>query len=116
MSATSSSLNRRGFLASSAAVVASGLFATAAEAAAEDGAIRPFHIDVPEEQLVDLRRRLAASGPQNGESLCRLTWPSPGSGPDFRGHDCPPVGLRQVRRRAAPSSATSVTGFRATSN
>ena len=61
MSATSSSLDRRGFLASSAAVAASGLIATAAEAAAEDGAIRPFHIDIPEEQLVDLRRRLAAT-------------------------------------------------------
>src|SRR3984885_12353053 len=62
MSATSSSLDRRGFLASSAAVAAaSGLIATAAQAAAEDGAIRPFHIDIAEEQLVDLRRRLAAT-------------------------------------------------------
>ena len=26
-----------------------------------DGAIRPFHIDIPEERLVDLRRRLAAT-------------------------------------------------------
>jgi pimeloyl-ACP methyl ester carboxylesterase len=61
MSATSSLLNRRGFVASSAAVAATGLFATAAEAAGGDGAIRPFHIDVAEEQLVDLRRRLAAT-------------------------------------------------------
>jgi pimeloyl-ACP methyl ester carboxylesterase len=61
MSATSSSLDRRGFLASSAAVTASGLIATAAEAAAEDGAIRPFHIDIAEEQLADLRRRLTAT-------------------------------------------------------
>src|SRR5580658_1420546 len=61
MSATSSSLDRRGFLANSGAVAASGLFATAAKAAAEDGAVRPFHIDIAEEQLVDLRRRLAAT-------------------------------------------------------
>jgi pimeloyl-ACP methyl ester carboxylesterase len=29
--------------------------------AAEDGRIRPFHVDVPEEELVDLRRRIAAT-------------------------------------------------------
>ena len=61
MSATSSSLNRRGFLASAAAAGASSLFATAAEAAAENGAIRPFRVNVPQEQLVDLRRRIAAT-------------------------------------------------------
>jgi pimeloyl-ACP methyl ester carboxylesterase len=61
MSATSSSLNRRGFLASSAVVAASSLFATAARAAAEDGSIRPFHINIPKEQLVDLRRRVLAT-------------------------------------------------------
>ena len=61
MSATSSSLNRRGFLASAAAAGASSLFATAAEAATENGAIRPFRVNVPQEQLVDLRRRIAAT-------------------------------------------------------
>jgi pimeloyl-ACP methyl ester carboxylesterase len=61
MSATSSSLNRRGFLASSAAVGAASLFPAAARAATEDGSIRPFHTDVPEEQLVDLRRRIAVT-------------------------------------------------------
>jgi pimeloyl-ACP methyl ester carboxylesterase len=61
MSETSPGLDRRGFLASSAAVGASGLFVTAAQAAAEGGAIRPFRVTVPEEQLVDLRRRLAAT-------------------------------------------------------
>src|SRR5437899_6853398 len=35
--------------------------AGAATAVAEDTAIRPFRIDVPEEALVDLRRRLAAT-------------------------------------------------------
>ena len=27
----------------------------------EDSAIRPFHIDIPEEELIDLRRRIAAT-------------------------------------------------------
>src|SRR5437899_8648777 len=35
--------------------------AGAATAVAEDAAIRPFHIHVPEEALVDLRRRIAAT-------------------------------------------------------
>jgi pimeloyl-ACP methyl ester carboxylesterase len=61
MSATSSSLDRRGLLASSAAVVASGLVPATARAATEDGAIRPYRINIPEEQLVDLRRRIAAT-------------------------------------------------------
>jgi len=61
MSAISSSLSRRGFLASSAAVGAAGLFPAAARAASQDGAIRPFRIDVPEEVLVDLRRRVLAT-------------------------------------------------------
>ena len=61
MSAISSSLGRREFLASAAAVGASALFATSARAAAEDGSIRPFHINIPENQLVDLRRRVLAT-------------------------------------------------------
>ena len=61
MSAISSSLSRRGFLASSAAVGAASLFPAAARAATQDGAIRPFRIDVPEEALVDLRRRVLAT-------------------------------------------------------
>jgi pimeloyl-ACP methyl ester carboxylesterase len=61
MSATSSSLSRRNFLASSAAVGVSSLIATSARAAAEDGSIRPFHIRIPEDQLVDLRRRVLAT-------------------------------------------------------
>src|SRR6202166_1305368 len=61
MSATSSSLDRREFLASSAAVGASALFALSARAAAGDGSIRPFHVNVPQDQLVDLRRRVLAT-------------------------------------------------------
>jgi len=61
MSEASPLLNRRGFLASSASVGASGLFATSARAAAENSLIRPFHINVPDEALVDLRRRIGAT-------------------------------------------------------
>ena len=53
--------SRHGFLASSAAVGAASLFPAAARAATKDGAIRPFHVNVPEEQLADLRRRIAAT-------------------------------------------------------
>jgi pimeloyl-ACP methyl ester carboxylesterase len=61
MSATSSSLSRREFLASSAAVGVSSLIATSARAAAGDGSIRPFHVNIPQDQLVDLRRRVLAT-------------------------------------------------------
>jgi pimeloyl-ACP methyl ester carboxylesterase len=54
-------LSRRGFLAGSAAVGAANVFPAAARAAIEDNAIRPFRVDIPEEQLVDLRRRIAAT-------------------------------------------------------
>jgi pimeloyl-ACP methyl ester carboxylesterase len=57
----SSSLDRRGFLLSSAAVVASSVLPAPLAAAAGGNAIRPFHISVPDEQLADLRRRLAAT-------------------------------------------------------
>jgi pimeloyl-ACP methyl ester carboxylesterase len=60
MSTTSSSLSRRNFLASSAAVGVSSLFATSAPAAT-DGSIRPFHINIPQDQLTDLRRRVLAT-------------------------------------------------------
>jgi hypothetical protein len=30
-------------------------------AATEDDAIRPFHINIPEEQIVELRKRIAAT-------------------------------------------------------
>jgi pimeloyl-ACP methyl ester carboxylesterase len=58
MTATSSSLDRRGFLASSTALGVASLLPAAARAATRDGAIRPFHIDVPDGALVDLRRHI----------------------------------------------------------
>jgi pimeloyl-ACP methyl ester carboxylesterase len=44
-----------------AAAGAAGLIPTHTEAAVEGNAIRPFHISVPEEQLVDLRKRVKAT-------------------------------------------------------
>jgi pimeloyl-ACP methyl ester carboxylesterase len=61
MSNTSLRSSRREFLANSAAVGASSVLAAAARATPEEGSIGPFHINVPEEQLVDMRRRLAAT-------------------------------------------------------
>ena len=51
---------RRTLLAGSAAVAVAGLLpAQMAAAAADSDAIRPFRVNVPEAELVDLRRRLA---------------------------------------------------------
>jgi Epoxide hydrolase N terminus len=80
MSAVSSSPTWRNFLVTLAAAGAFGLVLLAAPsyaqtvpsanaqapvsglgAAVEDNAVRPFHINVPEEALVDLRRRIAAT-------------------------------------------------------
>ena len=61
MSATPYSPDRRTLLASSAAAGVSGLFAAKARAATESSAIRPFHVKVSEEQIVDLRQRINAT-------------------------------------------------------
>ncbi|MDH2386798.1 epoxide hydrolase family protein [Bradyrhizobium sp. CER78] len=57
--------NRRKLLTGAAlglaAAGAASLFPARPVAAAADDAIRPFHIDIPEADLVDLRRRLAAT-------------------------------------------------------
>jgi hypothetical protein len=60
MSATSSSPTRRDFLALSAAAGAAGMI-PASVRAATGAAIRPFSFNAPEEAIVDLRRRLAAT-------------------------------------------------------
>jgi pimeloyl-ACP methyl ester carboxylesterase len=55
---------RRDLLATAAAAGASGAFSSAARAASESSGangIRPFHIKVPVDALVDLRRRIAAT-------------------------------------------------------
>src|SRR4051812_20264863 len=53
--------NRRDLLAASAAAGALNILPAGTPEAAEGDAIRPFHILVPEEMLVDLRRRSAAT-------------------------------------------------------
>jgi pimeloyl-ACP methyl ester carboxylesterase len=61
MSTVSLMPTRRELLATAAATGALSLFPRAARAATCDSAVRPFRVDVPEEQLVDLRRRIAAT-------------------------------------------------------
>lgn len=61
MKKTMLSPTRRSLLAGAAAATTVGLLPTALSAAVEDSAIRPFHIDVPDAAIVDLRRRLAAT-------------------------------------------------------
>jgi hypothetical protein len=61
MPATLSSANRRAFLATSAASGISTLLSAQSRAAAENEVIRSFRVDVPEEALVDLRRRVQAT-------------------------------------------------------
>jgi pimeloyl-ACP methyl ester carboxylesterase len=55
------SLTRRSILVSSAAVGAASLLSTYPSSASDGHAIRPFHIAFPEEDLVDLRRRIVAT-------------------------------------------------------
>jgi pimeloyl-ACP methyl ester carboxylesterase len=61
MSAMSSSPTRRSLLAGAAAVGALSLLRAQPAAAAADSTIRPFRVNVPEEALVDLRRRVLAT-------------------------------------------------------
>jgi pimeloyl-ACP methyl ester carboxylesterase len=61
MSERSSSPTRRSFLAASAAAGAIGQLSTTGRAATEDNSIRPFRINIPEAELADLRRRVAAT-------------------------------------------------------
>ena len=76
MSTRSSSPTRRSVLAAAAAAGASGLLSADPAAAAEDNAIRPFHVNVPEEELVDLRRRIAATRwPEKETGTYRIAQP-----------------------------------------
>jgi pimeloyl-ACP methyl ester carboxylesterase len=58
---TTSSLNRRNLLGTAAAAVAASVIPGNARAAGEETAVRPFRINIPDETLTDLRRRLAAT-------------------------------------------------------
>src|SRR3546814_5662492 len=69
MSIDSSSPTRRKFLANSALATSAARLASGGvfnflapnQAAASNGSIRPFRVDIPEEALVDLRRRILAT-------------------------------------------------------
>jgi pimeloyl-ACP methyl ester carboxylesterase len=61
VSGLTSSPTRRSFLAASAAAGAAGVLSSGSSAATEDSPIRPFQINVPEDALVDLRRRINAT-------------------------------------------------------
>jgi pimeloyl-ACP methyl ester carboxylesterase len=61
MSAKAPSPDRREVLATSAGVAAFSLFPAQAHASTANDAIRPFHVNVPEADLVELRRRINAT-------------------------------------------------------
>jgi pimeloyl-ACP methyl ester carboxylesterase len=61
MTANTSMLSRRNVLAASLAASAAGLLPLTFATADDGNAVRPFKVDVPEEALVDLRRRIAAT-------------------------------------------------------
>ena len=61
MSTPSSMLTRRTLLATSAAAGALSIFPGEVTAALDSDSIRSFHIDVPEKDLADLRRRIVAT-------------------------------------------------------
>ena len=58
---SAASTTRRDVLAASAAAGAVSLLPEHVAAAADSDAMRPFRVDVPEERLADLRRRIAAT-------------------------------------------------------
>jgi pimeloyl-ACP methyl ester carboxylesterase len=61
MSAASSSFTLRSVLVASAIAVAFNLLPAHIAAAGENDAIRPFRVNIPEQQLVELRKRIAAT-------------------------------------------------------
>jgi pimeloyl-ACP methyl ester carboxylesterase len=61
MSPLSSSPDRRSVLAASAAATVFGVFGGNIASAADANSIRPFHVSIPEEALLNLRRRIAAT-------------------------------------------------------
>ncbi|MER8479207.1 epoxide hydrolase [Mesorhizobium sp. M1163] len=61
MPASSPSLTRRSLLAASAATGALSLLPAMARASVDSEAVHPFRVDIPEEAIVDLHRRLATT-------------------------------------------------------
>ncbi|MGH7014252.1 MAG: epoxide hydrolase family protein [Stellaceae bacterium] len=73
MSATTSSATRRSVLVSAVAVGSIGMLPATLRAATEDNAIRPFRVNFPEEAIVDLRRRIAATRWAERETVADAT-------------------------------------------
>jgi pimeloyl-ACP methyl ester carboxylesterase len=73
MSITSPSPTDRSIFVDPSAAVAAGLLAEQALAAAENAAIRPFRVDFPEEELVELRRRIASTRWPEKETVADAT-------------------------------------------
>jgi pimeloyl-ACP methyl ester carboxylesterase len=67
--ASVTSITRRSILASSAAIAAVSLVSTQLAAAADGDGIRSFRINVPEEALSDLRRRIVATNWPDRETV-----------------------------------------------
>lgn len=61
MTAALFSLSRRSLLTSAVAAGLLGLLPAALRAGADDSTIRPFRVAIPEQELVELRRRIAAT-------------------------------------------------------
>lgn len=69
MAEPSSLPNRRDLLVASAAVAALNVLPAGWSEAAEGDTIHPFHVEIPEQALLDLRRRLAATRWPDQETL-----------------------------------------------
>lgn len=69
MFAPSPALSRRHLLAGSVALGALSVFATKVSATSPSDVIRPFRVAIPDEAIVDLRRRLAATRWPNRETV-----------------------------------------------
>ncbi len=114
MSAKPSSPDRRQVLAASATLAASTLIPTQARAAATSDAIRPFRIDVPQEELVELRRRILAtrwpdcelvSDESQGVPLATIQELARYGGTDYDWRKC------EARLNALPQFITEIDGL-----
>jgi pimeloyl-ACP methyl ester carboxylesterase len=73
---------RRDLLVATAAAGALGLIPEAVQAASDGGAIRPFTVDIDEEQIADLRRRIAAAKWPERETVANAS-PATSADPRF---------------------------------
>jgi pimeloyl-ACP methyl ester carboxylesterase len=111
---STTSPTRRDVLVTAAAASAVGLLPGQLAAAGDGNTIRPFHVSVPDEQLVDLRRRITATrwpdretvnDPSQGIQLARLQelvryW---GTGYDWR--------KAEAKLNALPQFITNIDGL-----